>query len=95
MIVFVTALILFFTFKSLSKLVMILFIVFLVIVGYSYFKDPEKIRDYCANTLSGITDLSGKRKTFVEDSQDVLKKTKEAPGQVNKMLDTSRKELNK
>jgi uncharacterized membrane protein len=94
-IVFITALILFFTFKSLSKLVMILFVIFLVGIGYYYFKDPEGIREYCASTLSGITDISEKRKTFVEDSQEVFKRTKEAPGQVNKLLDTSRKELNK
>ncbi len=94
-IVLVTALILFFTFKSLSKLVLILFVSFLVGIGYYYFKDPEGVREYCASTLSGITDLSERRKTFIEDSQEVLKRTKEAPGQVNKMLDSSKKELNK
>jgi hypothetical protein len=94
-LVFVSALILFFTFKSLSKLVMIVFVIFLVVIGYYYFQDPEKVRDSCTAVLSGITDISEKRKTFVEDSQEVINKAKEAPGQVNKLLDSSKKELNK
>lgn len=94
-LVFVLTLILFFTFKSLSKLVMIMFVIFLVGLGYYYYQDPEKVRDSCVSMLSNVMDLSEKRKTFVQDSEDVLKKTKEAPGQVNKLLDTSKKELNK
>lgn len=94
-LVFIIAFILFITFKSLAKFVMILFIIFLVGLGYNYYKDPEKLRDSCISMLSGVMDLSEKRKSFVEDSQDVFNKTKEAPGQVNKLLDSSRRELNK
>jgi hypothetical protein len=94
-LVLIVTLILYFTFKSLSKFVMILFVIFVVGLGYYYYQDPEKVRDSCISMLSSVMDLSEKRKTFVQDSQDVLKKTKEAPGQVTKMLDASKKELNK
>jgi hypothetical protein len=93
-VIFVLTLIFFIIFKSMAKLIMIFFIIFLVMLGYYYYQDPDKVRESCRALVSDITQLSGKRKTFIQDSEEVLKKAKDAPGQVNKMLDSSKKELN-
>jgi hypothetical protein len=45
--------------------------------------------------LSGINELTDKSKSFYKDSKDLYKKTKEAPGDVNKLLKDSNKETEK
>lgn len=94
-IFFIIAFLIFITFKVMSKAVLLVFVIFLIAFGYYYYQDPDKVRDYCKSMLSVITELPDKRKTFLQDSKEVYTKTKDAPGQVNKMLDSSKKELNK
>lgn len=94
-LIFIVSILLFFTFKAISKLVLIAFVIFAITLGYFYYQDPDKVRDYCKSMLSGITDLSDKRKSFLDDGKQLFDKTKGAPNEVNKLLDASKKELSK
>lgn len=73
--------------------------VLLAAFGYYYFKEPstvpEKIKESIETMKSGINDIEDKSKNFFTDSKNLYKKTKEAPGSVNKLLDGSNTELDK
>ncbi len=79
-------------------MLIILFIV-LAAFGYYYFKDPstmpEKVKESIETMRSGINEIKDKSKSFYKDSKDLYKKTKEAPGDVNKLLKDSEKETEK
>jgi hypothetical protein len=95
-LVIIVVLFLQFTFKSLIKLVLIMLFILLAAFGYYYFKDPGAMpKNIMESIESGINGFSDRSKTFLKDSKDLYKKGKEAPGDVNKLLKDSDKELDK
>jgi len=98
-IVIIILLLLNFVFKSILKLILIAFFIILAAVGYYYFKDPDEMQVKVKSSLeylgSGLTDIRDKSKNLYKDSKDLLNKTKEAPGSVNKLLDASEKQVEK
>jgi hypothetical protein len=88
-----------FTFKSLAKLLFIVLIILMAIYGYYSFKDKEKFADETQQSgewmQSMMDDVKAKSKTISSDFKDLYRKSKAAPKEVDKMLDTSDKELNK
>ena len=99
-IIFIIILLLTSFFKNLIKLMLIMLFVLLAAFGYYYFKDPgtmpEKIKESVETMKAGINELTDKSKNFYKDSKDLYKKTKEAPGDVNKLLEipTKRRKRN-
>jgi hypothetical protein len=73
--------------------------ILLAAFGYYYFKDPgtmpDKVKESVETVKAGINELTDKSKSFYRDSKDLFKKTKEAPGDVNKLLKDSNKETEK
>lgn len=88
-----------FTFKSLAKLLFIVFIILMAIYGYYSFKDKEKFSDETQKSgemvQSIIDDVKAKSKTMSQDMKNLYRKSKAAPKEVDKMLDTSDKQLDK
>lgn len=95
----IVALILNFTLKSLAKLVWIVLIIFLVVFGYYYYKDKNSTTDKTHQSTeiiqSVIDDLEAKSKSVWEDMKDLYRKSITGSKDVNKLLDTSDKELDK
>ena len=98
-VIFIIILILHFIFKNLIKLVLIMFFVLLVAFGHDYFKDPATISKIMKESVemgkSIISGVADKSKSIYKDSKDLYKKGKEAPGDINKLLKDSNKEVNK
>ena len=98
-VIFIILLLLNLVFKSIMKLVLVILFILLAAFGYYSFKEPGTMQDKINKSVelmkSGFSDLADKSKSFYTDSKDLYKKTKDAPGQVNKLLDTSDKELKK
>lgn len=98
-VIFIVILILHFIFKNLIKLVLIMFFVLLIAFGYDYFKDPatisKKIKESVEMGKSVISDVADKSKSIYKDSKDLYKKGKEAPGDINRLLKDSNKEVDK
>jgi hypothetical protein len=98
-VIFIIVLILHFIFKNLIKLVLIIFVVLLVAFGHDYFKDPatisKKIKESVEMGKSVISDLADKSKSIYKDSKELYKEGKEAPGDINKLLKDSNKEVDK
>jgi len=85
-----------FTFKSMIKLVLIMFFILLAVFGYYYFKDPGTMpKNIMESIESGVNGFSDRSKSFFKDSKDLFNKGKEAPGDVNKLLKDSDKEMDK
>ena len=98
-VVFIIILILHFVFKSLFKLALILLIVLLAASGYYYFKDPDKMPEKIEKSIdmmkSGFNEIVDKSKGFFKDTNELYKKGKEVPGDVNKLLKDSDKDVDK
>jgi len=98
-VILIAILLITFMFKSLIKLFLILLFVVLAASGYYYFTDPgkmpEKVKDSVELMKAGVQELKDKSKSFVTDSKELFKKTKEAPGNLNKLLKDSDKETEK
>lgn len=98
-VIVVILIILNFAIKSIVKLVLITLFVILAVSGYSFLKAPGTstgIVDESAQLIeSGIEGFKEKSKSFFSDSKDLYKKSKAAPGEVNRMLDNSKKETEK
>jgi apolipoprotein N-acyltransferase len=88
-----------FTIKSLVKLVLIILFILLAIFGYYSFQDQDTMSDKTKESTdiiqSVMDDLKAKSKSFFTDSKDLYNKSKDAPKEVDKLLDTSDKELEK
>ena len=88
-----------FIFKSLVKLVIVMLFIVLAAFGYYHFHDPntmpEIVKVSFETMQSGFDDLKDKSKSFFKDSGDLFKKAKDAPGNVNKLLDFSDKDSKK
>ncbi|HUN56333.1 MAG TPA: hypothetical protein VMU29_14365 [Smithella sp.] len=98
-VVLIVILLVTFLFKSLIKLVLVMLFVLLAASGYYYFTDPAKMPDKVKDSVelfkAGVQELGDKSRSFVTDSKDLFKKTKEAPGNVNKLLKESKSETEK
>jgi len=98
-VILIIILLMTFIFKSLIKLVLVMLFVLLAAFGYYYFTDPakmpEKVKDSVEIMKAGVQELKDKSKSFVTDSKELFKKTKEAPGNLNKLLKDSNKEAEK
>jgi apolipoprotein N-acyltransferase len=98
-VILIVILLITFIFKSLIKLVLIMLFVLLAASGYYYFTDPakmpEKVKDSVELMKAGVQELSDKSKSFVTDSKELFKKTKEAPGSLNKLLKDTDKQTEK
>ena len=88
-----------FTIKSLLKLVLIMIIILFAVYGYYHFKDPESMTGKTTESKEIvqylIDDVKSKSKTFFEDMKDIYRKGKNAPKEVDKLLDSSKEELDK
>jgi hypothetical protein len=98
-VILIAILLITFMFKSLIKLFLVLLFVVLAASGYYYFTDPGKVPDKVKDSVglmkAGVQELEDKSKSFVTDSKELFKKTKEAPGNLNKLLKDSDKETEK
>jgi hypothetical protein len=98
-VILIIILLLHFIFKSLIKLVLVMLFIVLAAFGYYSFTDPakmpEKVKESVEMMKSGINEIADKSKSFFTDSKDLFKKTKNAPGDVNKLLKASDKEVEK
>jgi len=98
-IVLIVIIVLNFIFKSMLKLLVGLLIVAIVAFGYFYLKNPNDMPDSAGQPVkimkSSINQIRDKSKGFVEEGRDLYKKTKNAPKDVGKMLDSSKKDLDK
>lgn len=85
-----------FAIKSIMKLILIVLFVMLAAFGYYALKDPGASPGIVTESVeivkSGIDGFKEKSKSFFKDSKDLYKKSKAAPGEVNKMLDNSKEE---
>lgn len=98
-VILIVLLFLNFIFKNLIRLIIIALFFLLAAFGYYYFHNPvetkEKVKKSVQMVESGISEIKDKSKNFYQDGKELYKKTKEAPGGVNKLLDASDKELEK
>lgn len=98
-VIFALIIILYFIFKQFLKLSLFLLLVVLVIAGYYYFQDPnkmpERVKKSIDTMMSGTTEVVNKSKSFYKDSKELINKTKELPGDVNKLLKGSEDEKEK
>ncbi len=92
-IVFVIIFILYFILKKLVKLTLLVLFILLVVAGYYYFKDPsktlEKIKATVDTVNAGINEVADKSKNFYKDTKALYEKSKEVPGDMNKLLKDS------
>jgi len=95
----VILLLLYFILKSFFKIMMIALVILLAAFGYYSFQDPAKVPDNIRKPMeaikSGFNDLTGKSKTFLKDTKDLYKETKNASGDVNKLLKDSDQQAEK
>ncbi len=88
-----------FTFKSMVKIFLIILIIILVIFGFYSFKDKDTMNDEINGstkmTQSFIDDIKFKMSHMIDDMKDLYRKSKAAPKEVNKLLDSSDKQLDK
>jgi hypothetical protein len=98
-VIFIIMLILHFIFKNLIKLALVTVFILLAVSGFYYFKDPDKMPEKIEKSInlmkSGINEIVDKSKNFVKDSKELFKKSKEMPGEVDKLLKNSNKEVDK
>jgi ABC-type multidrug transport system fused ATPase/permease subunit len=98
-VLFVVILILYFIFTKFIKLVLLLLFILLAAGGYYYFKDPakmpEKIKKSVDMMKSGINEVVDKSTSFYRDTKELYKKSKEVPGDVNKLLKDSNEKAGK
>jgi hypothetical protein len=67
--------------------------------GYYYFKDPDKMPEKIEKSINmmkaGINEIVDKSKNFGKDSKELFKESKEIPGDVNKLLKETNKDVKK
>ena len=99
LIIFALIIILYFIFKQFLKLSLFLLLVLLVIAGYYYFQDPhkmpEKIKKSIDTITSGTAEMLKNGKGFYKDSKELINKSTELPGDVDKLLKGSGDEKDK
>ena len=88
-----------FTFKSMVKFFVIIFLIVLLIFGFYSFKDKdpmnEGINKSTQMTQSAMDNLKTKFFNMIDDLKDLYRRSKAAPKEVDKLLDSSDKQLDK
>jgi hypothetical protein len=89
-VIFAAIIILYFIFKQFIKLALVLLLIVLVAAGYYYFQDPHKMSEKVKKSMDTVKSGSGqvveKSKNFYKDSKELIDKTKEVPGDFNKLF---------
>jgi hypothetical protein len=97
--IFVVIMILYFILKKFIKLTIVLLFIILLVGGVYLFKDPAtmpgKIKKSVETLKTGGDEIGEKFNKFWEDTKNLAGKAKKAPGELNKMLDTAKDEVNK
>lgn len=79
-------------FKSLFKLVLVALLILSATVAYYYHKDPTMVEESVQTVKSEITGMVDKSKSIRADTKELYHKSKQIPGQINKMLKASDEE---
>jgi glucan phosphoethanolaminetransferase (alkaline phosphatase superfamily) len=99
LVIFAVIIILYFIFKKFIKLVLVLLLIVLAAAGYYYFQNPnkmsEKVKESIDTVKSGTDKVVEKSKSFYKDSKDLIDKTKEMPGDVNRLFKGEEKKAGK
>lgn len=97
--IFVIIMILFFFLKKFIKLTVVVLFIILLVIGIYLFKDPasmpDKIKQSVETFKSGGEQIGDKFSNFLDDTKNLAGKAKEVPGDLNKMLDTAKKDAGK
>lgn len=97
--VVIVVMLLYFILKKLIKLAVVLIFVILLAGGIYLFKDPlttpEKIKNSVETLKAGGEQITDKLSNLWTDTKELAGKAKEVPGDVNDMLDTARKDIEK
>ena len=98
-VIFIIILFLHFLFKNLIRLALIMLFILLAASGFYYFKDPDKMPEKIEKSINmmkaGINEIVDKSKSFGKDSKELYKESKEIPGDVNKLLKETNKDVKK
>ena len=90
LVIFAVIIILYFIFKQFVKLALVLLLIVLAAAGYYYFQNPnkmsEKVKESIGTVKSGTDKVMEKSKSFYKDSKELIDKTKEVPGDVNRLF---------
>jgi hypothetical protein len=96
-VILIVIILMHFIFKSLIKLVLVMLFILMAAFGYYSFTDPAKmpkiVKESVEMMKSGINEIADKSKSFFKDSKELYKKTKDAPGDINKLLKESDKKM--
>jgi len=76
LVIFAVVIILYFIFKQFIKLALVMLIIVIAAACYYYFQDPHKMSEKVVE----------KSKSFYKDSKALIDKTKEMPGDINKLF---------
>jgi len=95
LLIFLTIMLLYFIFKKLIKMILILMLVLFAVGGFFIIKDPNNIQKTIDLFNSGMTEIKEKTTGMYEDLKDLFYKGKEIPGNINKMLDDSKEQVGK
>ena len=89
-VIFAVIIILYFIFKQFVKLALVLLLIAIAAAGYYYFQNPnkmsEKVKESIGTVKFGTDKVVEKSKSFYKDSKELIDKTKEVPGDVNRLL---------
>jgi Ca2+/Na+ antiporter len=86
LIVFVVMVILYFVFKQLIKLALVILLIVLAVVGFYYIKDPDTVKKAIDTMSAGVDEAKEKGKSFFRDSKNLFNKTKEVPGEIDRLI---------
>jgi len=97
--IFAVIMILYFIFSKFVKLAIVLLIVILLVGGVNFFKDPasmpDKIKQSVQTFKTGGEEVWDKFSSLWRDTKSIADKARKAPGDINKLLDTAKKDAGK
>jgi Ca2+/Na+ antiporter len=86
LIVFVVMVILYFVFKQFIKLALVILLIIIVAIGFYSFKDPDNFKKTIETIGAGVDEAKEKGKSFFRDSKNLFNKTKEVPGEIDRLI---------
>jgi len=90
LIIFILIVVAYFIFKQFLKLSFLLLLIALAGAVYHYYNYPQKMSEDVRKSVDAIKSGVDKGKSFYEDSKHLLKKAKEVPGEVNRLISGSK-----
>ncbi len=97
--IFVVVMILFFILKKLLTLAIVSIFIILLVGGVYLFTDPasmpDKIKQAVETLQTGGEQIGEKFGNFLDDTKSLAGKASKVPGDLNKMLDTADKDIEK